>query len=196
MSIYIQLFISFVQIGALSFGGGYAAMPLIQQQVVTLHGWLSPGEFTDLITISQMTPGPIAINSATFVGTRIAGFWGAVAATVGCVLPSCLLVSLLAWAYLRYRNLSLIQHVLASLRPAVIAMIASAGVSILVTAIWSQTSLTGLSQALSSANLRAFIIFVGAMVLLIRFKKNPIQVMLLSGVAEVAYQMVMKVVAA
>ena len=143
-----------------------------------------------------MTPGPIAINSATFVGTRIAGFWGAVAATVGCVLPSCLLVSLLAWAYLRYRNLSLIQHVLASLRPAVIAMIASAGVSILVTAIWSQTSLTGLSQALSSANLRAFIIFVGAMVLLIRFKKNPIQVMLLSGVAEVAYQMVMKVVAA
>ena len=196
MSIYIQLFISFVQIGALSFGGGYAAMPLIQQQVVTLHGWLSPGEFTDLITISQMTPGPIAINSATFVGTRIAGFWGAVAATVGCVLPSCLLVSLLAWAYLRYRNLSLIQHVLASLRPAVIAMIASAGVSILVTTIWSQTSLTGLSQALSSANLRAFIIFVGAMVLLIRFKKNPIQVMLLSGVAEVAYQMVMKVVAA
>ena len=196
MSIYIQLFISFVRIGALSFGGGYAAMPLIQQQVVTLHGWLSPGEFTDLITISQMTPGPIAINSATFVGTRIAGFWGAVAATVGCVLPSCLLVSLLAWAYLRYRNLSLIQHVLASLRPAVIAMIASAGVSILVTAIWSQTSLTGLSQALSSANLRAFIIFVGAMVLLIRFKKNPIQVMLLSGVAEVAYQMVMKVVAA
>ncbi len=196
MSIYIQLFISFVQIGALSFGGGYAAMPLIQQQVVTLHGWLSPGEFTDLITISQMTPGPIAINSATFVGTRIAGFWGAVAATVGCVLPSCLLVSLLAWAYLRYRNLSLIQHVLASLRPAVIAMIASAGVSILVTAIWSQTSLTGLSQALSSANLRAFIIFAGAMVLLIRFKKNPIQVMLLSGVAEVAYQMVMKMVAA
>lgn len=196
MSIYIQLFLSFVQIGALSFGGGYAAMPLIQQQVVTLHGWLSPGEFTDLITISQMTPGPIAINSATFVGTRIAGFWGAVAATVGCVLPSCLLVSLLAWAYLRYRNLSLIQHVLASLRPAVIAMIASAGVSILVTAIWSQTALTGLSQALYSANLRAFIIFAGAMVLLIRFKKNPIQVMLLSGVAEVAYQMVMRVVAA
>lgn len=196
MSIYIQLFLSFVQIGALSFGGGYAAMPLIQQQVVTLHGWLSPGEFTDLITISQMTPGPIAINSATFVGTRIAGFWGAVAATVGCVLPSCLLVSLLAWAYLRYRNLSLIQHVLASLRPAVIAMIASAGVSILVTAIWSQTALTSLSQALDSANLRAFIIFAGAMVLLIRFKKNPIQVMLLSGVAEVAYQMVMRVVAA
>lgn len=192
MSIYLQLFLSFVQIGALSFGGGYAAMPLIQQQVVTLHGWLSPGEFTDLITISQMTPGPIAINSATFVGTRIAGFWGAVAATIGCVLPSCLLVTLLAWAYLRYRNLSLIQQVLTSLRPAVIAMIASAGVSILVTALWSQTAFTGISQALSCANLRAFLIFLGAMVLLLRFKRNPIQVMVLSGVAEVAYQLVVK----
>ena len=99
MNLYLQLFISFLQIGALSFGGGYAAMPLIQQQVVTLHGWLSLSEFTDLITISQMTPGPIAINSATFVGTRVGGFWGALCATTGCVLPSCLLVSLLAWAY-------------------------------------------------------------------------------------------------
>ena len=200
MNIYLQLFLSFIQIGALSFGGGYAAMPLIQQQVVTLHGWLSPGmqEFTDLITISQMTPGPIAINSATFVGTRIAGFWGAVAATVGCVLPSCLLVSLLAWAYLRYRNLSLIQQVLTSLRPAVIAMIASAGVSILVTALWPQAAaFTGslpqiLGAALRSANLRAFLIFLGAMVLLVRYKRNPIQVMLLSGVVEVAYQLVMR----
>lgn len=194
MSIYLQLFVSFLQIGAFSFGGGYAAMPLIQQQVVSLHGWLTPGEFTDLITISQMTPGPIAINSATFVGTRIAGFWGAMAATVGCILPSCLLVSLLAWAYLRYRNLSLIQQVLTSLRPAVIAMIASAGLSILVTALWPQAavSLTSLGNALHSVNLRAFLIFLGAMVLLIRFKRNPIQVMLLSGVAEVACQLVMR----
>ena len=75
--IYFQLFLSFLQIGAFSFGGGYAAMPLIQNQVVTLHGWLNPAEFTDLVTISQMTPGPIAINAATFVGTRIAGTPGA-----------------------------------------------------------------------------------------------------------------------
>ena len=145
-----------------------------------------------------MTPGPIAINSATFVGTRIAGFGGAVAATVGCVLPSCLLVSLLAWAYLKYRNLTLIQQVLTALRPAVIAMIASAGVSILVTALWPQaiTVSGSLSQilgtALRSANLRAFLIFLGAMVLLVRFKRNPIQVMLLSGVVEVAYQLAMR----
>ena len=71
--IYWQLFLSFLQIGMFSFGGGYAALPLIQEQVVTQHGWLSRSEFTDLITISQMTPGPIAVNSATFVGIRLAG---------------------------------------------------------------------------------------------------------------------------
>lgn len=71
--IYLQLFLSFLQVGMFSFGGGYAAMPLIQGQVVTGHHWLSMSEFTDLITISQMTPGPIAVNSATFVGIKIAG---------------------------------------------------------------------------------------------------------------------------
>ena len=75
---YIQLFVSFLKVGALSFGGGYAAMPLIQEQVVNLHSWLSMSEFTNLITIAEMTPGPIAVNSATFVGIRIAGLPGAV----------------------------------------------------------------------------------------------------------------------
>lgn len=72
--IYLKLFLSFLQIGLFSFGGGYAAMPLIQEQVVTQHGWLTMTEFTDLITISQMTPGPIAINAATFVGSKIVEF--------------------------------------------------------------------------------------------------------------------------
>ena len=85
--IYLQLFLSFLQIGLFSFGGGYAAIPLIQGQIVDQHGWLSMAEFTDLITISQMTPGPIAINSATFVGIKIAGLPGAAVATLGCILP-------------------------------------------------------------------------------------------------------------
>ena len=99
--IYLQLFLSFLQIGAFSFGGGYAAMPLIQNQVVQLHPWLSQSEFTDLITISQMTPGPIAINSATFVGIKIAGMPGALVATLGCILPSCIIVTIIAYLYMR-----------------------------------------------------------------------------------------------
>ena len=191
--IYLQLFLSFLQIGAFSFGGGYAAMPLIQNQVVQLHPWLSQSEFTDLITISQMTPGPIAINSATFVGTRIAGMPGALAATAGCVLPSCILVTLLAKIYLKYRNLSLLQGVLKSLRPAVIAMIAAAGVSILVTAFWgNDISSLHLDSILSSTNIRAVGIFLLSLILLARFKMDPIHVMLLSGGAEVVMQLIMK----
>ncbi|MFR1171383.1 MAG: chromate transporter, partial [Coprobacillus cateniformis] len=99
--IYLQLFLSFLQIGAFSFGGGYAAMPLIQNQVVDLHHWLSLSEFTDLVTISQMTPGPIAVNSATFVGIKIAGIPGAIVATLGCILPACIIVTIIAWLYLK-----------------------------------------------------------------------------------------------
>ena len=191
--IYLQLFLSFLQIGAFSFGGGYAAMPLIQNQVVQLHPWLSQSEFTDLITISQMTPGPIAVNSATFVGTRIAGVPGALAATIGCVLPSCILVTILAKIYLKYRSLSLLQGILKSLRPAVIAMIAAAGVSILVTAFWGN-DISSLHQdaILSSTNIRAVGIFLLSLILLARFKMDPIHVMLLSGGAEVVMQLIMK----
>ena len=93
--IYLQLFWSFLQIGLFSVGGGYAAMPLIQAQTVQLHGWLTMNEFTDLVTIAEMTPGPIAVNSATFVGIRIAGLPGALVATLGCIFPSLFIVSLL-----------------------------------------------------------------------------------------------------
>lgn len=191
--IYLQLFLSFLQIGAFSFGGGYAAMPLIQNQVVQVHPWLSQSEFTDLITISQMTPGPIAVNSATFVGTRIAGVPGALAATIGCVLPSCILVTILAKIYLKYRNLSLLQGILKSLRPAVIAMIAAAGVSILVTAFWgNDISSLHLDAILSNTNIRAVGIFLVSLILLAKFKMDPIHVMLLSGGAEVVMQLIMK----
>ena len=95
--IYLELFWSFLQIGLFSIGGGYAAMPLIQHQAVDLHGWLSMTQFADVMTIAEMTPGPIAINAATFVGIRTAGLPGAVVATVGCVFPSCVIVMTLAF---------------------------------------------------------------------------------------------------
>ena len=138
--ILLKLFLSFLQIGAFSFGGGYAAMPLIQAQVVIKYGWLTMEEFTNLITIAEMTPGPIAVNSATFVGTKIAGVPGALVATMGCILPSCIIVTMIASLYLKYRNLSLMQGILRSLRPAVVAMIASAGISILITAFWGSSA--------------------------------------------------------
>ena len=193
MTVLLQLFWSFFQIGLFSIGGGYAAMPLIQHQVVDLHPWLTMTQFADVIAIAEMTPGPIAINSATFVGTRVGGFWGALCATTGCVLPSCLLVSLLAWAYLKYGHLSIIQDVLSSLRPAVIAMIASAGFSILISILWPQ-GLSSLAALAQNVNLRGFLIFLGALVLLIRLRMNPILVMVLSGAAEVLCQLALRLI--
>lgn len=186
--IYLQLFISFLQIGMFSFGGGYAAMPLIQGQVVTLHHWLSMEEFTDLITISQMTPGPIAVNSATFVGIKIAGIPGAVVATFGCILPSCVIVTLLAKLYLKYRNMGMLQGILGSLRPAVVAMIASAGIAILIAAFWGGRA----SVSLPDTNWSLVVIFVISMVLLQKFKKNPIFVMVLAGVLKTVWACIEK----
>lgn len=174
--IYLQLFWSFLQIGLFSIGGGYAAMPLIQAQVVQNHAWLNMSEFTDLITIAEMTPGPIAVNSATFVGIRIAGIPGALIATFGCILPSLFIVSLLAFIYYRYKKLSVLKSVLASLRPAVVALIASAGISILL-----QVALGGQEMTMANLNLIGLALFAVAFVLLRKFKWNPILVMCLCG---------------
>lgn len=177
--IYLQLFFSFLQIGIFSFGGGYAALPLIQNQVVSLHHWISMAEFTDLITISQMTPGPIAINSATFVGIKIAGMPGALVATLGCILPSCIIVTIIAYLYMRYRNLDTLQGILGMLRPAVVALIASAGISILITAFFGDSGIK-----LSSCNPKAVVIFAGCLILL-RKRVNPVLVMVLAGIVNV-----------
>ncbi|KAA9238108.1 MULTISPECIES: chromate transporter [Aerococcus] len=187
--IYLQLLISFLKVGAFSFGGGYAALPLIQEEIVENHAWLSMQEFTDLITISQMTPGPIAINSATFVGTKLAGPLGAMVATLGSILPSIIIVSIIARLYFKYRNLSLLQNMLVALRPAVVAMIAAAGLLILIAAFWGEAPI-----ALANINWPAVVIFGLALAILIRYKVNPIVVIVMAGVVNVIYQAVLMVV--
>lgn len=184
--IYIQLFLSFLQVGMFSIGGGYAAMPLIQSEVVTNHAWLTMSEFTDLITIAEMTPGPIAVNSATFVGIRIAGISGALIATFGCILPSCFIVSLLAYIYYKYKNVSALQNVLSSLRPAVVALIAAAGLSIL-----QLVAFSGKAVSLVNVNWIGLVIFAAAFFVLRKFKWNPILVMTLCGVTNLAVNLIM-----
>ena len=167
MGIYLELFWSFIQVGMFSIGGGYAALPLIQSQVVERHGWLTAGEFNDLITIAEMTPGPMAVNSATFVGIRIAGIPGALVATFGCILPSLILVSILAKLYFKYQNLDAIQNILGRLRPVIIALIAAAA------------SESGLS--VNGINLSGILLAAGAFFVLRRTKKSPILIMVACG---------------
>lgn len=127
----LDLILVFLQVGALSIGGGYAAMPLIKSLTVDGHAWLTAVEFADLVTIAEMTPGPIALNAATFVGMRMAGFPGAIAATMGCVIPSILIVSILSWLYGRFKSGKVMQSILGTLRPVVVALIASAAVTLI-----------------------------------------------------------------
>ena len=177
--IYLELLWSFFQIGLFSIGGGYAAMPIIQHQVVDLHGWLNLTEFADIISISQMTPGPIAINSATFVGMRIAGLAGAIVATTGCVLPSCIIVVILARLYLKYKEMALLKGILKGLRPAIIALIASAGVTIAVLAFWNTTVD---AIRLADTDGIAIFLFAAGLFVLRKWKADPIYVMVASGV--------------
>ena len=180
--IYLQLLWSFVQIGLFSIGGGYAAMPLIQNQVVDIHGWLTMNQFADIMTIAEMTPGPIAINAATFVGIRIAGIPGALVSTLGCILPACFIVTLLAFVYYRFKGLSLVQGVLSGLRPAVVAMIASAGLSLLILSLYGQRALPA---DLGGVNLISAGIFAVALFVLRRWKTSPVWVMLGASAAGV-----------
>ncbi|WP_294552367.1 chromate transporter [uncultured Pseudoflavonifractor sp.] len=186
--IYLQLFWSFFQIGLFSIGGGYAAMPLIQHQVVDLHPWLTMTQFADIMTIAEMTPGPVAINSATFVGIQVAGIPGALVATVSCVLPSCVIVMLLAYIYYRFKGLTLVQGILFGLRPAVVAMIASAGISLLILSLYGTRTLPA---DLTGINLISVLIFGAGLFILRKWKVNPIWVMAGAGaVGLLLYQIV------
>jgi chromate transporter len=126
MSTLIQLFISYLKIGFFGFGGGYAMLSLIYSEVVVAHGWLTSAEFSDIVAISQMTPGPIAINSATYIGYEVAGLWGSVVATIAVSLPALTLMLLITIFFLRLRNNRYVKGVVAGMRPIVIGMIASA----------------------------------------------------------------------
>lgn len=187
--IYLELLWSFMQIGLFSIGGGYAAMPLIQQQVVDIHGWLNMTQFADIMTISEMTPGPIAINAATFVGIQVAGIPGAVIATFGCVLPSGGIVMTLAYIYYRFRGLSMVQGVLSGLRPAVIAMIASAGLSLMILSFYGERVIPA---DLTRVDPVSVLIFAAGFLVLRRWKVNPVYVMAGAGILGVILGLVFR----
>lgn len=184
--IYLDLFLSFLKVGLFSIGGGYAAMPLIQSQAIDTYGWLSLNEFTDLVSIAEMTPGPIAVNAATFIGTRMAGLPGALIATFGVILPSLVIVSLLFLIYKKFGKLPAIQTALTYLRPAVTALIASAGLTILLNALNVSKDM-----AVNEFNFAAAAVFVIAFIVLRKIKPSPIIVMLCSGAVYTAVMLIL-----
>ncbi len=168
-----KIFLAFFKVGILSFGGGLAAISIIQDEIVGVYQWITPNEFADLITIAQMTPGPIAINLATFVGMKLLGFKGAVVATLGCISPSIIIVSTLSYIYYKYKNLAIIKNVLKYLRPVIIGIISYAGIVIFKIMIKGE----GIS-----INYVGLIIFAVAFIMLRKFKTDPVKTMITCGV--------------
>lgn len=174
--IYLRLFLSFCYIGVLSFGGGYAMLPLISQQCIEQNLWLTMAEFSDLITISQITPGPIAINAATFVGMKVAGVLGSFVATLGLLVPPFIIVSILYSIFKRYGKLTLMQNIMSGLKPCVVALIAVAAVDICVEALWSQGVV-----ALSTLDIFAAVLALVAFIVLRKWKPGVIVTILTCG---------------
>lgn len=164
--IYLELFITFVKIGIFSFGGGYAMIPLIQQEVVTSNKWISSGEFLDMISVAQITPGPIAVNSATFAGYRVGGILGSIVATVGVTLPSILLIFLVSFLIKKIGKSDHIENLYKGLRPIVLSLIFSAVISV------GKESLI---------DIKAFVIFFITLVLLQIKRINMFWIIFITG---------------
>lgn len=177
--IYWQLYWIFIKVGLFCIGGGYASMPLIEEQVVYQQQWISMKEFVDIFTISQMTPGPIGINAATFVGNKIAGIGGAICATLGFVTPSIIIVFLLAKIYFKYGQVSAIQGILNGIRPAVVSLISLSGIGFFFLAIWDKERIEDV--VLNQADPKSILILV-IIALLSRFTNlGSIKLLLSSG---------------
>ena len=175
--IYLQLFYTFFKIGLFGFGGGYAMLSMIQGEVVTRYDWVSTQEFTDIVAISQSTPGPIGINAATYVGfTATGSIWGSVIATFAVVLPSFILMLLISKFLMKFKNHPVVEHVFQGLRPAVVGLLAAAALLLLTPENFSTPDSPW--QFYISIFLFAFA-FIGSLV----YKMNPIKLICLCGLA-------------
>ena len=176
--IWLQLFYVYLKIGIFGFGGGYAMLSMIQVDVVDRYGWISSQEFTDIVAISQMTPGPIGINSATYIGYSVihnAGYsqgiavLGSLLTTFAVCLPSFLLVLAISAAFARYKNNKYVTAAFLGLRPATVGLIAAAALMLM--------------NSQNFIDYKSFLIFATAFVLSWKFKLHPILLIILAGVA-------------
>ncbi|MEI3467453.1 MAG: chromate transporter [Bacteroides intestinalis] len=176
--LYLQLFYTFFKIGLFGFGGGYAMLSMIQGEVVTRYGWLTSQEFTDIVAISQMTPEPIGINSATYVGfTATGSVWGSIIATLAVVLPSFILMLAISKFFLKYQKHPVVEAVFSGLRPAVVGLLASAALVLMNAENFSSPKEDMYSFIISC------LIFLVAFVGTRKYKINPILMIVACGIA-------------
>lgn len=197
MMLFLELFWSFFRIGLFSFGGGYAMIPLIQSEI-TQHGWLTAAQFADILAIAEMTPGPIAVNSATYVGYETAGIIGSLCATAGVTMPSLLLVLLVAGIFRKYQNHPLNTMIFYGIRPVVVGLIVSAALFIGKTAMINVTADQDFRQWLNTFSQKpleaivpiALVLFVISLLVQIKFKLHPLLLIFGAGAASLLLHLV------
>ncbi|MBP3373654.1 MAG: chromate transporter [Bacteroidaceae bacterium] len=184
--LYLKIFWTFFKIGLFGFGGGYAMISMIQAEVVSNHGWMTNGEFTDIVAISQSTPGPIGINSATYVGytsvvnagySSLWGTLGSLIATFAVVLPSLILMLAISRFFMKYKNHPAVEHTFMGLRPAVVGLLAAAALLLMNAENFSAPG-ENPWQFFISVGLFLFA-FIGQMV----YKMNPVLLLVLCGIS-------------
>ena len=164
-----------MKIGLLSFGGGYASIPLVEKEVVEIQKWMTYEEFADLLALDELTPGPILINSATFVGMKVDGLMGAIAATLGCILPSIVLSLLLIYIYRRYSRLSFMESIMRTLKCMAIALILTTLLKMV-----NRNVFAG-----SQINYLGIFLMIVSFFVLRKYRINPLYVMLVCGIISV-----------
>ena len=167
MPLLLNLFVTFFKIGLFTFGGGYAMIPIITDEVL-LNGWLTESQVLDFIAVAESTPGPIAVNMATFIGSNTGGILGALCATLGVVLPSFIIILLIVSVISGLMKFAGVKAFLGGVRPIVVGLIITTGITMALTVILSITSLSNLSVAF---DWRALVIFVANAILHIVYKK-------------------------
>lgn len=174
MTAYLELVTSFFKIGLFGFGGGYAMLPLIQKEIEA-HNWLTAQQFVDIIAVAESTPGPVAINSATFIGYKVAGFSGALVATIGVCLPAFFMVVILTKVATKFNDHPIMKGILYGVRPVVISLIALAAIFVAQTVLISPEGYLGLDWLSVGIALIGF-------VALQKFKIHPIFLIIFGGI--------------
>lgn len=176
--IYLVLFLEFLKIGAFTFGGGYAMIPFIQETVAR-HNWLSTAEIVDFIAVSESTPGAFAVNISTYVGSQVGGFFGAICATTGTVLPAFIIIIIIAKIYDKFKNSNTVKGAMFGLKSTVVGLIAAAVVSIAIEVFFADGFTTAV--VLSSSFWFSLVVFAVMLFLLLYKKFSPVIIVVLSA---------------
>ena len=180
----LDIFLNFMKIGLFAFGGAYAVIPLIEEQMVTNTGWMSFKEFSDLIAIDELTPGPIIVNCATFIGLKLGGLPGAIAATLGCVVPGVLIALTLIYLYRKYKEIPMISEAIRTLKCMSVALIFSVLLKMFMNAV--------MPEGISNINFLNLVMVAGSFFILKKYKVNPLFVMLGCGTINLLANLIIK----